>query len=171
MRCAAAATDQHREAIEHDEAEDDRIEPWARDDPDALLPRKRLPADAAPVAATARVAVSVESSERRIHPFPLESPPRVIGGERRLVLRLRAAKGAAASERSQGGARQLWHLIPSREWRRGASRFVAQRAAPRALEVSPRRYSPVARAPHDGTRRADNCVGGADKIDEIRRGA
>ena len=48
MRCAAAATDQHREAIEHDEAEDDRIEPWARDDPDALLPRKRLPADAAP---------------------------------------------------------------------------------------------------------------------------
>ena len=88
MRCAAAATDQHREAIEHDEAEDDRIEPWARDDPDALLPRKRVPADAAPVTATARVAVSVESSERRIHPFPLEAPPRVIGGELRLLLRL-----------------------------------------------------------------------------------
>ena len=157
MRCAAAATDQHREAIEHDEAEDDRIEPWARDDPDALLPRKRVPADAAPVAATARVAVSVESSERRIHPFPLEAPPRVIGGERRLVLRLRAAKGAAASERSQGGARQLWHLIPSREWRRGASRFVAQRAAPRALEVWPRRNSPAVRGRHMTVHGADNC--------------
>ena len=169
MRCAAAATDQHREAIEHDEAEDDRIEPWARDDPDALLPRKRVPADAAPVTATARVAVSVESSERRIHPFPLEAPPRVIGGELRLVLRLRAAKGAAASERSQGGARQLWHLIPSREWRRGRSHSSASslRHTSKFGRVEIRRR----RARHDGTRRADNCVGGADKIDEIRRGA
>ena len=143
MRCAAAATDQHREAIEHDEAEDDRIEPWARDDPDALLPRKRVPADAAPVAATARVAVSVESSERRIHPFPLEAPPRVIGGELRLVLRLRAAKGAAASERSQGGARQL-HLIPSREWRRerrlAQLSFVARPHASKFGRVEIRRW-------------------------------